>query len=223
MLDQIKGAIFDMDGTLIDSLCLWDRMWEAFGVRFLGDAGFRPGADADKAVRTMTLKDAMAMIHDTYSFADSGEALLAAANEIIRDFYAKEVQLKPGVREFLEECYSRGINMCIASATGPKLLQTAIDHCGIGHYFSGILSCGVLGKGKDQPDIYLAAMEHLGTGKEETCVFEDSAVAIDTAHRLGMKTVAIYDRYNYGQEQMRATADEYIADGETLMKLTAAI
>ena len=54
-------------------------------------------------------------------------------------------------------------------------------------------------------------------------MFEDSAVAIDTAHRLGMKTVAIYDRYNYGQEQMRATADEYIADGETLMKLTAAI
>lgn len=218
-LDEVKGAIFDMDGTLIDSLCLWDRMWAAFGVRYQGRDDFHPDEDADKAVRTMTLKDAMEMIHETYGLAESGAALLEAANEIIRHFYANEVQLKPGVREFLEECRSRNIKMCIASATGPKLLQTAIDHCGIGQYFSKIFSCGEIGKGKDQPDIYLAAQAYLGTTKEETCVFEDSAVAIDTAHRIGLKTVAIYDRYNYGQEQMRATADVYLADGETLLQL----
>ena len=96
-----------------------------------------------------------------------------------------------------------------------------MEHCGIGAYFTDILSCAKIGKGKDQPDIYLAAMECLGTTKEETCVFEDSAVAIATAHKLGLKTVAIYDRYNYGQEEMRATADAYIADGETLMRLVA--
>lgn len=218
-INEIKGAIFDMDGTLIDSLCSWDVVWEAFGKRYLGKSGFRPSEDADKAVRTMTLKDAMEMVHKTYGLGENGAALLDAANEIFRDFYAREVQLKPGVREFLEECRSRGIKMCIATATGPKLLQTAIDHCQIGQYFSKIFSCGTIGKGKDQPDIYLAALEYLGTEKEETCVFEDSAVAIDTAHRLGLKTVAIYDRYNYGQEQMRATADVYIADGETLMRL----
>lgn len=218
-LDAVKGAIFDMDGTLIDSLCLWDIMWEAFGRRYLGKTGFHPGAEADKAVRTMTLKAAMEMIHTTCGLAESGAELLAAANGIIRDFYASEVQLKPGVREFLELCRDRGIKMCIASATGPRLLQTALDHCGIGEFFSAVFSCGAIGKGKDEPDIYLMAQEHLGTKTEETCVFEDSAVAIDTAHKLGMKTVAVYDRYNYGQEQMRATADEYIADGETLLRI----
>ncbi len=219
MLDKIKGAIFDMDGTLIDSLCLWDMMWEAFGERYLGRKGFRPSAEADKAVRTMTLKDAMAMVHETYGLAESGEALWRAANDIIRDFYETKVQLKPGAREFLDHCRQAGIKMCIASASGPKLLKVAIDHCEIGDYFSHVLSCAQVGKGKDEPDIYLAAMEKLGTALEETCVFEDSHVAIETAHKLGMKTVAIYDRYNYGQEIMRAVADEYIADGETLMRL----
>jgi len=219
MLNKIKGAIFDMDGTLIDSLCLWDVLWEAFGKRYLGRTGFRPAEDADKAVRTMTLKDAMELVHQNYGLADSGAELLAAANEIFRNFYANEVQLKPGVREFLEHCRKAGIKMCIASATGPKLLQTAIDHCEIGAYFSEILSCGKIGKGKDQPDIYLAALEHLGTKKEETCVFEDSLVAIETAHKLELMTVAIYDKYNYGQAQMQQIADAYIAEGQTLLRL----
>ena len=210
-----------MDGTLIDSLMLWDIIWESFGRTYLGREGYRLPEQADKAIRTMTLRDGMEMIHETCGLGESGTELLEAANAIIRNFYANEVQLKPGVREFLNSCRERGIKMCIASATGPKLLKTAIDRCEIGDYFSHILSCAQLGKGKDQPDIYLAAMEQLGTTKEETCVFEDSAVAIATAHNMGLMTVAIYDQYNYGQDEMRRTADAYIAEGETLLKLVA--
>lgn len=220
MLNTIKGAVFDLDGTLVDSLMLWDVLWDAFGKKY-GVENFRPSEEADKAIRTMTLKDGMQMMHDLYKIGESGKDLLEEANRIIRKFYSEEVELKPGVREFLEQCKSLGIKMCIASATGPKLLQMAIDHCEIGHYFSDVLSCATIGKGKDQPDIYLAAMQRFGTSLDDTCVFEDSAVAIDTAHKIGMKTVAIYDKFNYGQEQMKATADVYIADGETLMKLAA--
>lgn len=219
MLNTIKGAIFDMDGTLIDSLCLWDVLWQRLGERYLNTATFRPSGEVDKAIRTMLLKDGMELVHKQCKIGESGAELLAAANEIFRNFYANEVELKPGVAEFLEECRKREIKMCVASATGPKLLKTAMEHCGIGHYFSRIFSCTEVGKGKDQPDIYDLAQEHLGTKLEETCVFEDSAVAIDTAHKAGMKTVAIYDQYNYGQEQMKATANVYVAEGETLMKL----
>ena len=218
MIGNIKGAIFDMDGTLIDSLMLWDVLWERLGIRYLQKEGFRPSEDVDKAIRTMLLKDGMNMVHDVYGFGKDGMELLTAANEIFRNFYANEVELKPGVLEFLEACRSKGIKMCVASATGPRLLSVAMEHCGIGHYFSRIFSCAEVGKGKDQPDIYQAALEYLGTSPKETCVFEDSAVAIDTAHDMGLLTVAIYDCYNYGQEHMKATADAYVAKSETLMK-----
>ena len=219
MINEIKGAIFDMDGTLVDSLMIWDVLWEGFGKKFKNISGFRPTQQDDKAVRTMILKDAMEHIHNTYNMGESGQQLLDTANAIMEDFYANTVLLKDGVAEFLEELHKRGVKMCIASATDINLIKIAMEHCDITKYFERIFSCAVIGKGKDEPDIFLKAMEYLGTEKEETCVFEDSAVAIETAVKIGMKTVAIYDKFNYGQELMQKIATEYVADGETLMKL----
>lgn len=219
MLENIKGAIFDMDGTLIDSLMLWDIIWEKFGGLFLDNEGFRPTDEDDKAVRTKTLKDAMCHIHERYNIGKSGEELLDVANRIIIDFYANEVKLKDGVADFLQNCYERGIKMCIASATDKDLIKIAVRHCNIEKYFADIFSCAEIGKGKDQPDIYLLALEHLGTPPDETCIFEDSHVAICTAGKLGMKTVGIYDKYNYGQEEIRKNSTVYIANGDTLKSL----
>ena len=109
--------------------------------------------------------------------------------------------------------------MCIASATDKKLLTVALYSCGLDRYFDTILSCADIGKGKDQPDIFYAALEHLGTDKETTWVFEDSAVAVATADKTGFKTVGIYDKFNYGHSDLKKTATEYIDDGETLLKL----
>ena len=219
MLSNIKGAIFDMDGTLVDSLMLWDVLWEKFGIKFLNREGFRPLKDDDKIVRTKTLKDAMDHIHSVYNIGSSGEELLETANELMIDFYSNDVELKKGVSEFLEYCYNRGIRMCIASATDISLIKLAVEHLKIGKYFVKILSCAEIGKGKDQPDIYLKALETLGTSIEETYIFEDSHIAIDTAYKIGMKTVGIYDKYNYGQEEMKKIATVYIAEDETLKKL----
>ena len=109
--------------------------------------------------------------------------------------------------------------MCVASATAPDLIDLAMDHCGLRPYFSRVFSCTEVGKGKDAPDIFLLAQKWLGESIEDTCVFEDSLLAIETAKKTGMQTVAIYDQYNFGQERMREIADHYIAKDETLMKL----
>ena len=219
---KIKAAIFDMDGTLVDSLMLWEVIWSAFGEKFLGDRSFVPNAEDEKKVRTLTLKDAMQLIHDHYQIGESGAELLGLANRIMIDFYASRVELKPGVREFLEHLQSQGTKMCIASATAPDLLAVAMKHCDLEKYFPRIFSCGAIGKGKEHPDVFLLAKEYLGTETEETWLFEDSLVAIETAIKIGMPTVAIYDRYNFGQERMKEIANDYIAEGETLMKLVKA-
>ena len=216
---NIKTAIFDMDGTLIDSLMLWDILWSLFGKEYGKDINFRPSLNDDKTVRTLILKDAMDLVHKNYGFGNSGEELLARANDIMNDFYATKVELKKGVREFLEYLKSQGVKMCIASATAPELLKTALDHCEITEYFQKIFSCADIGKGKEFPDIFLVCKDYFGGETEETWVFEDSLVAIETAAKIGMPTVGIYDKYNFGGEEIKKIVNEYIADGETLLKL----
>ena len=217
---DIKVAIFDMDGTLVDSLMLWEMLWSTFGERYLNDKSFAPSIEDDKKVRTLTLKDAMHLIHKNYKLGESGEELLALANAIMNDFYANRVELKSGVGEFLEYCKHKGVKMCIASATAPELLDVAMKHCDIGKYFLKVFSCGTIGKGKEEPDVFLQAAEFLGAEIKETWLFEDSLTAIETATKIGMPTVGIYDRYNFGQDRIKKIATEYIAEGETLLKLT---
>ena len=84
--------------------------------------------------------------------------------------------------------------MVLASATDPILIELGLAHCDMNKYFKAILSCAVIGKGKEEPDIYLEAQRILGTPAEETWVFEDSYVALRTAHGIGMPTVGIYDK-----------------------------
>ncbi len=216
---EIKAAIFDMDGTLVDSLMLWDVLWSAFGEKYLNNKDFRPSAKDDKAVRTLTLKDAMELIHKNYNMGESGQELLNFADNLMLDFYSNTVELKSGVREFLDYCKQNGVKMCIASATAPELVKVAIKHCDIEKYFLKVFSCADLGLGKDKPDIFLLASEFLGEELKDTWVFEDSVVAIETATKIGMPTTAIFDRFNFGQERMKEIATIYVAEGESLLKV----
>ena len=208
-----------MDGTLVDSLFIWEVLWSTFGDKYLSDKSFRPKTEDDKKVRTLTLKDAMALIHKNYNLGASGEELLQLANSVLLDFYSNRVELKSGVREFLEYLKSQKTKMCIASATAPELVTVAMNHCDIDKYFLRVFSCAEVGKGKEEPDVFLLANDFCGTSIEDTWLFEDSLVAIETATKIGMKTVGIYDRYNFGQDKIKEISTEYINSKETLMKL----
>lgn len=216
---KIKAAIFDVDGTLVDSLFLWDVLWKAFGKKYLNDESFSPSVEDDKKVRTLPLKDAMELIFKNYSIGESGAELLDFTNQMMIEFYSNSVKLKSGVLDFLEYLKNNGVKMCIASATAPDLLSIAVKHCGIEKYFLKVFSCGAIGKGKDQPDVFLMAADYLGTAPEETWVFEDSLVAIQTASKIGFNTVGIFDKNNYGQDKIKELSTKYIGDGETLLKL----
>jgi len=211
---KLTGAIFDMDGTLIDSLGFWDLLWDTFSRRY---GNFRPDSEASRTVRTLPMKEAMYYLHDRLGLGPDGETLYRTANRLLEEFYEQQVELKPGVLEFLTQCRDRGVKMCVASASDLKLVRVAMAHCGIEEFFPMVFSCSDIGKGKEEPDVFLAAREHLGTPLEETWVFEDSFVALQSAHRAGFPTVGVYDRYGFRQDILQETATIYIAEGETLM------
>jgi len=219
---KIGAAVFDLDGTLINSLIVWGKLWESFGEKYMGDKSFTPDKEVDAAIRTMTLLDACNLLCEKYNMGESGQTLLDETNKFMIDFYANSVEFKDGAEEFLKKLKENGTKMCIATATSSMLVKYAVERLGIERYIDTVLSCGDIGKGKDKPDIFLLACRHLGVKPEEAWMFEDSAVALMTAKSIGMKTVGIYDAFNYGHDILKANADIYVDDGETLLKVLEA-
>ncbi len=215
----IRGGIFDMDGTLINSLIVWEDIWSGIGKKFLSDESFRPSLELDKAVRTVVLDDAMALINDRYSLADDPKKVTEVATEIIRDFYENKLEPKDGVVEFLKYLQANGVKLCIASASSPELVRVALRRCGIEEYFCGIVTCEDVGKGKDHPDVFLAAKDFLGTDIDDTFVFEDSFVALESAKRAGFKTVGVYDRCNFEHGRLKEASSLFIGEGADFSSL----
>ena len=216
---KIKGAIFDMDGTLINSLIVWKDIWAAIADKYLdGEVGF-PGEEIDRKLRTMTLLEGMDMLHSVRGIGKDGYELWEFCNILIEDFYRNRVEMKSGAMEFLKYLHENNVKMCIASASALDMVEIAVERCELGRYIPKLLSSCDYGCGKDKPDVYLVALDYLGTSIEETWVFEDSLVALKTAKGIGMPVVGIYDAYNFGQDEMKKVADYYIDDGEGLDKL----
>ena len=215
----MKGAIFDMDGTLVDSLGYFDHLWGDMGKEFLGKPDFFPGVEEDRHARTMLLRDSMYEIQEKFGIAKDGDELYHFADRALLNHYKSVVTPKPYAIELLEYLKSLGVKMCIASATEPALIGYALEKCGMTKYFDIIVSCADVGCGKESPAVFYRALEVLGTEKEDTFIFEDSLVAIRTATDAGFHTVSIFDSHNFGQDEIKMRSDYYIGEGETFEKV----
>jgi HAD superfamily hydrolase (TIGR01509 family) len=217
---KIKGAIFDMDGTLIDSLMYWDTLWSSVGRVYMNDPNFRPAEEVDRAVRTMVYDDAMKYFIDFYQIDDPVSVFIEKADVGLNNFYKTVAKPKEGAAELLEYLRKKGIVLCLASATDMSGIRYALKFHGLDKYFGELVfSCADLGVGKDRPDIYIKALESMGLCAEDVCVFEDSFVALETSRGIGCRTVGIFDRYNFGQDRLRAASDIYLEEGKSLASL----
>ena len=216
---NVTGAIFDMDGTLADSLGYWDVLWKHLGERYFKNPNFRPDPITAKAVRTTTLRDAALIIHENCKIGNTHEEVAKIVDDMLNNYYENIVQLKPGVIEFLEYLKKREVKMCIASATPPHLLTVLMKKFKLERYFSRVISCSEVGKGKESPDVFVFAHDYLGTPKESTWIFEDSIVAIETAHIAGYNTVGIYDSHNFELDRVKEISDVYIGEKNSLAEL----
>ena len=205
---MIKGAIFDFDGTLVDSMFIWDT----FGEDYLRTLGKEPKENLTEALKTFTLEQAAEYYREHYGVTLSVEKIVDDINEMVAKLYRTKVTLKDGVREFLETLKSQGVKMCVATVTDRHIAEDVLLRLGIRDFFDGILTCAEVGYNKETPHIYRKALEALGTKKEETVVFEDALHALMTAKKDGFPVAAVYDKHEPRQIKMRAAADYYISD-----------
>ncbi len=220
---KVKGAIFDMDGTLVESLMFWDYLWVQIGLKYMNDAGFKPSPEIDRMVRTMIYRDAMLYFKKHYCISATDEEFLHFTANGIPDFYKTVAHPKPGAVAVLEHLKGRGIKLCLASATDMHEIKMALACYDMAKYFDTVLSCADLGVGKDKPDIYLSALQKMGLVAEEVCVVEDSYVALETAKAVGFQTVGVFDRYNFGHDRLEKASDIYLDEQHTLNDLIGRI
>lgn len=208
---NMTGAIFDLDGTLLDSM----RIWDTIGEDYLLSRGIRPRENLREVFRSMSLQEAAEYYIEHYGLTESPKEIMEGVDAMIGDFYLREAKVKPGVAEFLEKLRAAGVKLCIATATDRRLTEEALRRKGILSFFSGMLTCGEIGRGKSEPDIFLAALRLLGTERERTVVFEDALHAVRTAKAAGFPVAAVEDPSSEAdREAIRAEADWYFATME---------
>ncbi len=212
---RLQSAIFDMDGTLLDSM----HMWKDLGGELLRGLGYTPAPDLQERLKALTLREGAAYCKEAYGMPQSVDELTARIAARIEDFYRNEVRAKPGVANFLSLLKMEGVWMYVATATDRPLAEAALRRAGIRDYFRGVLTCGEIGRGKDSPEIYEGAMRRLRSNKRDTVVFEDALFAARTAKNAGFRVAAVYDACaEEDQPALRALADYYIASFEELFE-----
>ncbi|MGN0140818.1 MAG: HAD family hydrolase [Roseburia sp.] len=204
---MIRGAIFDMDGTLLDSMPIWEHASE----RYLQNQGIEVRENLAEILFSMSMRQGAAYVKRNYKLPEDIETIVAGVNAIVFDFYQNEAAPKPGVREFLDLLRGEGVKMVVATSTDRPMVEAALRQNRLTDYFERIFTCTEVGAGKVKPDIFIRAQQCLGTAREETWVFEDALYAIETAGSVGFPTVGIYDYASRKQQkQIGEKADIYI-------------
>ena len=201
---NLRGAIFDADGTLLDSM----HIWRELGARYLQSLNITPEENLSAKLYPMSLEQSCRYLRDHYGLRDSEGDIQSGILGIIEGFYREEVTLKDGVREFLPAMREKGIQMVIATSGNRDLLLSALERNGIAEYFDEIFTCSELSTTKHEPDIFLACAEFMSLKPENVGVFEDALFAVETAKRAGFVTFGVADESNVHQwEMIQSTAD----------------
>lgn len=205
----IKAVLFDLDGTLVNSM--W--MWESIDIEFLSRFGYTPPKGMQKEIEGMGFTETAIYFKNRFELPLTLEEIKACWIQMSIDKYRHEVPLKPGALEFLIYCKEQNIPTGIATSNGRDMVDAVIEALRIGEYFNEIITSCEVAAGKPAPDIYLEAAARLGVNPANCLVFEDIPAGILAAKRAGMRVIAVEDDYSKEmKEEKKSLADGMICD-----------
>jgi HAD superfamily hydrolase (TIGR01509 family) len=185
------GAIFDLDGTLLNSL----HIWEDIDIRFLEKYGHRATPDYTREVTMLGFRKAAEYTVERYALSATPEEVIREWNEMSEEAYAKTIELKPGAREYLLFLRDRDVRLGIATALDPTRVRDVLVNNGVYDLFSSQTTLHEVSRGKGFPDIYLLEAKKLGIAPDRITVYEDLLLGVRGAKAGGFTVCGVYDSY----------------------------
>ncbi|MBP3503672.1 MAG: HAD family phosphatase [Bacilli bacterium] len=210
---EIKGVIFDIDGTLIDSCGIWGEV----DIRFFSKRNMEMPKDYQEAIGHIGLDKAAEYTIKRFNLNEKKEDIIKEWKNGVLELYANEVVLKPHVKEFLMLLKEHNIPFCAATANDEDCYKKCLERNGIYDLFDFILEVNHFKDGKDKPTIYLEAAKKLGVDISNCMVFEDLLMALNTASKAGFITCAVYEQTCKEEKEKLEIANFYIKDYQELI------
>ncbi len=213
-INKFKGVIFDLDGTLFDSMGIWKEV----DIAFFKNHGMRMPSDYQDKIKDMHFKTMAIYTKERFHLRSSVESIMDEWCDLCFDKYANDVPLKKGVKEFLELLKENNIKIAFATANTTELSEVCLKNNGIFEYFNTGAYLHETETDKSDPDVYFLACERLGLSPDECIVFEDLLAGIKGAVKGGFTVCGVYDKHSRRDtENIKRIADYYINSFEELL------
>ena len=213
----MPGFIFDMDGTLMDSIHIWHEAEQII----LDESGVTLNKAERDELNALTLEEAGDFFHDRFGIMDSGQAVVDAIIDYMLEFYSTRAEANPGVLDFVSALYDEGVPMCVLSSSPQSFLQAGLGKSGLEPFFEDelIISVEDLTTTKRDPETYERVCAQLGTAPADTWFFDDSWYALATARDVGLRNVGVYSSDNCGTHEELARYADLVIDDFTELEL----
>jgi HAD superfamily hydrolase (TIGR01509 family) len=213
-MKNIKGVIFDLDGTLVDSMGIWAKIDE----EYLKKYNDKVPANLQEEITHLTLTETALYFKNKFNIKDDPELIINKWNSMAHYHYSNTIKLKDGVIEYLNYLRTNNIKIALATSNSVPLLEATLKSNNIFNYFDSISTTEEVKKSKSYPDIYLLAANKLNLNPSECLVFEDIVQAVKGAKLAGMTVYAVYDESSKNQrEELEKCADKYITSFKQLI------
>jgi HAD superfamily hydrolase (TIGR01509 family) len=209
MLDNIKAIIFDVDGTLVDSMWIWKQV----DIDFLKRRKTELPIDLQKDIEGLSYTSTAEYFKERFKLPETVEEIKEEWRVMADDFYNNIIPLKAGVKELLQIIREHNLKIGIATSNSRELVETMIKKHEIGKYFDSIRTSCEVPRSKPFPDVYLQAAKDLDVMPENCLVFEDTVAGATAAKAAGMKVVVIYDELSAeSRSHLEQLSELYIMD-----------